>query len=65
MTVHYLSRKQFAERIGVAVGTLSRYKLPAPDVIVGPPSRPVQGWTEKTIDEWNAERPRRRQKSAL
>ncbi|WP_037176162.1 hypothetical protein [Rhodococcus sp. UNC363MFTsu5.1] len=62
----YLSRAQFAERIGVEPGALSRYKLPEPDVIVGPvnedgslPRGTTRGWLPETIDEWNAHRPGR------
>lgn len=61
---HYLSRVEVAERIGVAPDTLSRYKLPTPDVVVGPvnedgslPRGTVRGWLPTTIDEWNANRP--------
>ena len=54
MTV-YLGRAEFAARIGVAVGTLSRYKLPEPDAMIGR----VQGWLPETIDAWNAGRPGR------
>ncbi|WP_072691209.1 helix-turn-helix domain-containing protein [Rhodococcus marinonascens] len=62
----YLSRTEVAERIGVQAGALSRYKLPTPDVLIGHvnddgsiPRGTVRGWTEKTIDEWNANRPGR------
>ena len=62
----YLSRAQVAERLGVESGTLSRYKLPPPDVVVGPlnddgtvPPRTVRGWLPETIDEWNKHRPGR------
>lgn len=51
----YLSRAEVAERIGVAVGTLSRYRLPEPDVLVGR----ARGWLPETIDAWNAQRPGR------
>lgn len=62
----YLSQAQFEERLGLARGSLSRYKLPAPDVIVGPinddgtvPRGSIRGWSAETIDEWNANRPGR------
>lgn len=62
----YLSRQQLARRIGVATGALSRYKLPQPDVVVGPvnddgtiPRGSVRGWLPETVDEWNANRPGR------
>ncbi|QWT28923.1 transcriptional regulator [Microbacterium phage vB_MoxS-R1] len=51
----YLSRAEFAERIGVLTGTLSRYKLPEPDAMIGS----TRGWTAETIDTWNAARPRK------
>ncbi|MBM4468146.1 hypothetical protein GS905_23690 [Rhodococcus hoagii] len=60
---HYLSRAQFAERIDVAPDTMSRYKLPDPDVIIGPvnedgslPRGTVRGWLPETVDEWNKNR---------
>ncbi|MDO5758982.1 MAG: helix-turn-helix transcriptional regulator [Rhodobacterales bacterium] len=59
MTRRYLSRSQFAERIGVKTATLSRYDLPEPDVIIGSAKWPTFGWTEETIDAWNAARPGR------
>ncbi|WP_028477929.1 hypothetical protein [Nocardia sp. CNY236] len=62
----YLNRAQVAERIGVVAPALSRYKLPDPDVIVGPvnddgtlPVGTIRGWLTETIDEWNATRPGR------
>lgn len=51
--IEYLSRAQLAERIGVAVGTLSRYKLPEPDAMVGT----TRGWLPETVDAWNEGRP--------
>ena len=53
--VRYLSRAEVAQRIGVAPSTLSRYKLPSPDAVVGD----VRGWLPETIDAWNAARPGR------
>lgn len=50
--ITYLSRSELAERIGVAVGTLSRYKLPEPDAKIGT----TRGWLPETIDAWNAGR---------
>lgn len=65
-TRHYLSLAQFAERIGVLPATMSRYKLPAPDVTIGPvdedgslPRGTVRGWLPATVDKWNAARPGR------
>lgn len=51
--VRYLSRAEFAARIGVAPDTLSRYKLPAPDAVIGT----IRGWRVETIDTWHAARP--------
>ena len=59
MSELYLSRSEVADRIGVKVGTLSRYRLPEPDVIVGSGDRPTFGWLPETIDTWNANRPGR------
>lgn len=53
----YLSRTEFAERIGVKMNTLARYKLPEPDVIIGAIGRGTKGWLPETIDAWNAARP--------
>jgi hypothetical protein len=53
--MQYLSRTEVAERIGVTPGALSRYKLPAPDVMIGT----VRGWLPATIDAWQAARPGR------
>ncbi|MDI9900522.1 helix-turn-helix transcriptional regulator [Rhodococcus sp. IEGM 1409] len=64
--VLYLSRAQLAERIGLSSDSLSRYKLPTPDVVIGPvnddgtiPRGSTRGWTPETVDEWNANRPGR------
>lgn len=66
MTKHYLNVAQIEERLGLARNSLSRIKLPTPDVIVGPveedgsPSRgTVRGWLPATIDKWNDNRPGR------
>lgn len=56
MTIHYLSIQEVAERLGVAVGTLSRYKLPEPDALVGK----YRGWLPETIDAWDEARPRKK-----
>ncbi|MGX1773523.1 hypothetical protein ACWIGW_15530 [Nocardia brasiliensis] len=62
--VVYLNRAQLADRIGVQSATLGKYKLPEPDVVVGPieddgtvPRGTVRGWLPETIDAWNADRP--------
>ena len=49
----YLSLTEVARRLGVTKGALARYRLPEPDVLVGS----IRGWSEQTIDEWNAARP--------
>lgn len=54
---HYLSLPQFAARLGLKTDTLRRYSLPARDVTWGDG---FAGWTEKTIDKWDADRPRAR-----
>ena len=65
-TRRYLSMQQVAARLGIAPSTLSRYKLPTPDVVIGPladddtiPRGTVRGWLPETIDEWNRNRPGR------
>lgn len=66
VTKHYLGRQEFADRIGITVGTLDRYssegRLPPPDVIVGEGPRAVRGWLPETIDLWNDGRPGRGRK---
>ncbi|WP_116917262.1 hypothetical protein [Williamsia muralis] len=61
-----MSKRQFTERIGAKDPTLAGYKLPEPDVTVRPVDEDGNllrgsfgGWTEETIDEWNANRPGR------
>jgi hypothetical protein len=51
----YLSKKEVAEMIGVLPATLSRYKFPEPDAIIGD----VRGWLPETVEAWNAVRPGR------
>ena len=60
----YLSQSQIEERLGVARGALSKYKLPPPDAVIGPvnddgslPRGTIRGWLPETIDQWNANRP--------
>lgn len=62
----YLNLAQFEERIGMARGGLSKFKLPTPDAVTGPvnddgtlPRGTTRGWTEETIDAWNDARPGR------
>lgn len=59
MTEKFLSRSDFAKRIGVTVNTLGRYKLPKPDVVIGIEGRSIMGWCPETIDAWNQARPGR------
>ena len=53
MTTEYLGVKQVAERLGVTPGGLLNLRLPEPDVRIGR----TRGWSEETIDAWNAARP--------
>lgn len=55
MPTRYLSRKEVAELIGVEPDTLSRYKLPEPDALIGR----TRGWLAETIRAWDAARPGR------
>lgn len=56
----FLALPEVAERLGLAVGTLNRYRtegrLPPPDAQIG--TRQV-GWKPATIDKWSANRPGR------
>jgi hypothetical protein len=63
---HYLNLAQFEERLELARGSLSKIRLPDPDVIVGPinddgtiPRGTTRGWTPDTVDRWRASRPGR------
>jgi hypothetical protein len=51
--IRYLSRTEVAEHIGVKPDTLSRYKLPPPDAMIGD----TRGWKPSTIDRWHRNRP--------
>ncbi|OZE38126.1 hypothetical protein CH256_08110 [Rhodococcus sp. 05-2254-6] len=57
MTIHYLSRGEIADKLGVSLDAVKQYQrksyLPEPDATVGR----NQGWLESTIDEWHASRP--------
>lgn len=64
--IHFLNRAQLAARINVAESSLSRYDLPEPDAVIGPvnedgifPRGTSRGWTEQTIDKWDATRTKR------
>lgn len=63
---HYLSLSQVEERLGLAPRSLSKAKMPTPDVIVGDvnadgtiPRGTARGWLPSTIDAWQARRPGR------
>lgn len=58
--ITFLSRQEFADRIGVTGNTIKRYKLPPPDAMIGD----RRGWLPETIDAWNARRPRTRTSAA-
>jgi predicted DNA-binding transcriptional regulator AlpA len=49
----FLSFVQVADRLGVNRGTLTRYLLPEPDVLIGN----TRGWSADRIDAWAASRP--------
>jgi len=51
----YLSRAEFAARIGVRPDSLGRYALPEPDAYIGD----IRGWLPSTVDAWHAGRPRK------
>lgn len=55
MTRRYLSYTDVARKLKITKGALGSLNLPEPDVIVGR----ARGWSEKTIDDWNAKRPGR------
>lgn len=55
MTARYLSASEVAERLGISRSAISRYRMPAPDAIIGT----TRGWTTDTIDTWNTNRPGR------
>lgn len=58
--LEFLSVSQFAERIGVAERSLSKYQLPEPDAVIGDKARrQTRGWLPETVDAWNAKRPGR------
>lgn len=66
--IRYLALRDFANRLGLAEGTLRAYSnkkmLPEPDAYTGTGQRAVRGWLPETIDEWNASRPGRGRKPA-
>ena len=54
MAKHYLNLKEIAELLGIDQHTASSMKnLPEPDATVGR----TRGWSRRTIEEWNAQRP--------
>lgn len=60
VTRRYLSTSEFAARIGVHRHTLTKYKLPPPDALIGT----VRGWLPETVDAWQARRPGRGARTA-
>lgn len=56
MTEYYLSTGDIAKKLGVSQGTMGRYKLPEPDVVIG---QRYKGWRAGTIETWIASRPGR------
>ncbi|MDT9110999.1 hypothetical protein, partial [Escherichia coli] len=52
-TIRYVSISEYAEQLGISQPTLSGYKLPEPDVMIGK----TRGWLQETLDEWNRNRP--------
>ncbi len=57
VTVEYLSLQGVADRLGVSRNTVAKLRLPEPDVRVGTGRNAPRGWSEQTIDRWNAKRP--------
>ena len=59
----YLSQKQIADMLGVAQGTITRYRqhgrLPTPDARIGT----IPGWHPATIESWLRNRPGRGNRS--
>lgn len=53
--IRFLSRTEVAEMLGVKPDTLSRYKLPPEDALIGT----TRGWLRETIAEWMETRPGR------
>lgn len=51
--VRYVSVSEYAAQLGISQPTLSGYKLPGPDAIIGK----TRGWLQETLDEWNRNRP--------
>lgn len=57
MTVRYLNKAEFAQRIGIQPDSLhsKKYKLPPEDAVIGD----RKGWLPSTVDKWNENRPGR------
>lgn len=59
MTARYLGAADIARLLGVSAGTIRAYiaqgRLPPPDATIGT----VRGWTRRTIDDWQRNRPGR------
>lgn len=54
----FLNRTEFAHRVDVQPATLSRYDLPAPDVLVGSGRSSQRGWRVSTVLAWDGARGR-------
>ncbi len=59
VTVQYLSLQDVADRLGITRSGAAKLQLPEPDVRVGKAHNAPRGWSEETIDAWNANRPGR------
>ena len=55
MTTQYWSVGDVADRLGVDKSSISHYKMPPPDALIGK----TRGWLPATIEEWHAARPGR------
>jgi predicted DNA-binding transcriptional regulator AlpA len=49
----YLSLAEVAQLLGIQYGTVAKYDLPEPDVMVGK----TRGWRPETIERWQQSRP--------
>lgn len=52
-TIVYMSVNDVAELLGITQSSVSAYKLPMPDALIGK----TRGWKPETIQAWNAARP--------
>jgi|GEM_PF-758063 len=51
----FLSLTEGSALLGIPRATLSKYRLPDPDAVIGG----VRGWRADTLESWNAARPGR------